>query len=426
MRWEDRWEVDHDTHNTREGGQGTVKRVCHKNDGTIGALKELHQKNEIQNERRFRLSQEVGALRVLNGSGTPIVYESNETSWENKGIQLYVIMEWIDGKTLAEFINGKAITIDKALEIINPLLNTIEACHRLGIYHRDIKPDNIMLRNSKTSNPILVDFGLTRLFSNEDAGFKTDLGQQLGNQFLRLPEYAPGRHVHDRRSDLTMLAGILFYCVVGKPPRILRDCNDKMPHEVEPIPGPLSKDRRWPRLNGLFDVAFQQSLNHRFQSTEQLRHYIMTLDPYAQDDSPLLKAKEELERVLKADNMKELKQIAEKIRTTSEKLVNQVTNLAGSDFASTGSYRVNDNGLCYHSDFGINLRNIPTPRVSFTHTLRYEAGDYIGSYKIKETGFEKEYYRGPFVDISSLEKAVALAANEITTHLISLYVRADS
>lgn len=421
MSWVDRWKVDLDNQDNRAGGQGTIRRVRRDSDGTIGALKELHQDIETRTERRYRLAQEVGALRVLKGNGTPLIYESNETSWENNDIQLYVIMEWIKGKTLAEFINSKALTIDKALEIINPLLDTIEACHQLGIYHRDLKPDNIILRNAKISNPILVDFGLTWLPSNEEHGFKTDLRQRIGNQFLQLPEYAPHRHVHDARSDLTMLVGILFYCVVGTPPRILRDSNDKMPHEVEPIPESLSKDRRWPRLNRLFDVAFQQSLNHRFQSPEQLRHYIMTLDPSTEEENPLLKAQEDLETVLKTGNMKELKQIAEMIKTKSEKLVNQVTKLAGSDFLSTGSYQVDDNGRCFSSLFGINLRNIPAPRVSFIHTLQYKAGDYIGSYKINETGYQKDYYRGPFVDTASLEEAVALAAKEITIHLISLY-----
>jgi len=423
MRWEDRWEVDQNNQDDRAGGQGTIKRVRHKNDGTIGALKKLHPNYEDWTERRYRLSQEVGALRVLKGNGTPIIYESNETSWENKDIQLYVIMEWIEGATLAELINGKGLTIDEALEIINPLLDTIEACHQLGIYHRDLKPDNIILRNGKISDPILVDFGLASqpFKERENDDFKTDPGQRFGNQFFRLPEQTPYRHAYDARSDLTVLAGLLFYIITGKAPRIPRDGQDKMPHEVELISKALSQDRKWPRLSRLFNIAFQQSSDQRFQSPEQLRRYIMALEPSIEDDTPLEKARQELEEVVKIARMKERNQIVTVVQTTSHTLTSKLAELAGEDFVCTGMFQVEDNGFCYHSNFGINMGNIPDPRVNYVHTLRYESGEYVASYEIKGTKIRREYYRGVSADIPSLQEAVGLAAKEILAHLLSLY-----
>jgi serine/threonine protein kinase len=99
-RWQDSWELDTSDTRNRQGGQGSIRKVLRKNDGVIGALKELHPQHLSNTERRFRMQQEVNALRALDGKGTPRVYEANADQWQQKGIPLYAVMEWIEGCTL--------------------------------------------------------------------------------------------------------------------------------------------------------------------------------------------------------------------------------------------------------------------------------------------------------------------------------------
>jgi serine/threonine-protein kinase len=189
--WEENWIL-----NTRqaikrmEGGQGTIDQVSHKIDGRLGALKRLHEKYMNSKERRFRVLEEVSALLLLDGNGTPKIYEANEKLWETENIPLYAVMEWVEGKTLSQHLNGKELPLDTAFEFIYALLQLIDSCHNLKIYHRDLKPDNIILRNNNILEPVLVDFGMAWCSpSNEEKrNLSTMSGQELGNRFFRLPE----------------------------------------------------------------------------------------------------------------------------------------------------------------------------------------------------------------------------------------------
>jgi hypothetical protein len=66
---------------------------------------------------------------------------------------------------------------------------------------------------SSPSRPVLIDFGMAwaRPDEAQEAEFRTDTGQELGNRFLRLPEFSPGKDMHDLRSDVAMAAGVLLY-----------------------------------------------------------------------------------------------------------------------------------------------------------------------------------------------------------------------
>ena len=143
--------------------------------------------------------------------------------------------------------------------------------YALDIHHRDVKPDNIILRNGLTEAPVLVDFGMSWTKSDYDRAreFETKVGQEIGNRFLRLPEHTPGRHLHDSRSDLTLVVGLLFYTLAGEAPRSLRDLRGAMPHEVSAdCFAPLTtQDPRWPRIRRIFNVGFQENIDFRFQTT---------------------------------------------------------------------------------------------------------------------------------------------------------------
>jgi serine/threonine protein kinase len=280
--WQAEWQVV-ENHEQRTGGQATVLKVTRRSDGALGALKQLHPQHLSSTERRFRMQQEANALIALSGKGVPQLLASNVESWMERGEPLYIVMEWVDGPTLADACSKKKFSIEQALSVALAVLYTIESCHELPLYHRDLKPDNVILLGGSYENPVLVDFGMAWARPDEEQtrGYDTPVGQELGNRFLRLPEFAPGRDAHDPRSDLSMVVGLLFYMLTNLAPRALDDGRGRMPHEAfeDSFPEAVRQDTRWVRLRRIFNIGFQGSLDLRFQNVEQLRSRLLNLEP---------------------------------------------------------------------------------------------------------------------------------------------------
>jgi serine/threonine protein kinase len=270
--WELEWEIVEDSDASR-GAQGTIRRVRRKTDGVVGALKELHEGNEGQGnaERRARLANEVKALELIGGMGVPRVLAHNIEDVQDKSIPMFFVAEWINGNTLTNYVNGRARPLVEALEITKELSNIVARCHKAGVGHRDIKPDNI-IRESESGRVYLVDFGIS--WTNEDAEteFKTELGSELGNRFLRVPDLAAGSDRRDLRIDLVFLVGILFYVLSGKAPRQLADKFLRPPHIAmsEAISEIVKAREAGSELKQFFDVGFQFSVDQRFQSAGEI------------------------------------------------------------------------------------------------------------------------------------------------------------
>lgn len=134
---------------------------------------------------------------ALEGHGVPMLLGASIANWMQPSSPLYIVTEWIEGPTLAQS-SGKSPTLDQAVNVTRALLHTLHHCHALGIHHRDLKPDNILLRSGKFDDPVIIDFGMSSTAAPSDE-FRTPIGQELGNRFLRLPEHAPGNHDGDAR-----------------------------------------------------------------------------------------------------------------------------------------------------------------------------------------------------------------------------------
>jgi len=280
--WEERWVLEEGGPG-RSGGQGTVQRVTRIADGTVGALKELHPSHSHNTERRYRMQLEANALKALNGEGVPRILDENRSNFtDTRGGPPFIIMEWIDGMTLSDRCSGRPMPFDDALRMADALLNTLERMHRLPVYHRDLKADNIILQNGDPGRPIIVDLGMA--WAGSDGGideFRTPDGQELGNRSLRLPEFAPGNPAgRDPRSDIAMLLGVLFFALTGKQPRVLTDERGRKPHEREDIVPPgITNDPRWQKLRGVFTIGFEPEIENRFQSVAELRVPVYRLSP---------------------------------------------------------------------------------------------------------------------------------------------------
>jgi serine/threonine-protein kinase len=128
----------------------------------------------------------------------------------------------------------------------------------------------------------LVDFGLSSSDTEFD-GLYTPVGQEIGNRFLRVPEFRPdSANKDDPRTDLTFAVGVLFFLLTRTNPRVLQDEQGQFPHQRLPaatvLQGVIVAQPE--RLMRIFDQGFQHDLDRRFQSAEMLREALLAcLEP---------------------------------------------------------------------------------------------------------------------------------------------------
>jgi serine/threonine protein kinase len=266
--WQPKWEAL--PSRSRSGGQGSVTQVRRRSDGALGALKVLHPTYLRDDERRLRMAREVDALRRVEGAGIPKILDANTDAVADTDVPLYFIAEWVQGLTLQQYAGGLPRSLGESIRLAIELTRVVERCHSVGVLHRDIKPDNIIL-NPDDAVLTLVDFGIAWTNANDDS-LITELGQEPGNRFLRVPDMAPGQMRHDPRTDLTFVVGILFFLLTGRAPRFLVDQNVRKPHEafIGTFDQSILDDPRWELVRRILNVGFEIDIGLRFQTAPDL------------------------------------------------------------------------------------------------------------------------------------------------------------
>jgi serine/threonine-protein kinase len=270
--WDEKWET---IKSIGGGGQGDTFLVKPKDSTNLSqsfVLKRL--KNQKDIERRKRMHREVAALKTLDCPGIPRLIESNSDEFDSD-VPLYMVGEFIEGKTLSQILDpALTMEIADAVNLVRKLLETIQYCHNLGIVHRDIKPDNIIIRHDDIADPVIIDFGISFNESDADGTILTEPWQQLGNRFLALPELQVNSSMQrDPRADITQCCGILFFAIVGSPPVTLLDHEGRMPHQRPESQKALSKipSDLLAKVNRIFDRAFGTQIDYRWQSIPELQ-----------------------------------------------------------------------------------------------------------------------------------------------------------
>ncbi|MGK7922968.1 MAG: protein kinase [Trichodesmium sp.] len=279
--WEENWKI---IENIGGGGQGQTYIVEPKNNSFPAnkyVLKKLNKQND--SERRSRMRREVVILETLDCSGIPRLIDSNSEIFKSD-TPLYMVTEFIPGDTLSDFIKTEVMNIFSAISFTIKLLDTLKYCHQIGIVHRDIKPDNIIIKNHDISTPVLIDFGISFNKVDEYATDLTPTGQQLGNRFFQLPELGEKSSLQrDPRSDITQICGILFFTITGKFPLYLLDSeNGNKPHQRKEAKQKLSASPNLPesilsKINRVFDRAFEIKIDSRWQSISALMEALIDI-----------------------------------------------------------------------------------------------------------------------------------------------------
>ncbi len=202
------------------GGMGEVYRA---RDGKLNrdvAIKVLPDLAGRDPERLARFEREAHVLASLNHPNIAAIYGIEESAGAPA-----LILELVEGPTLADRIAAGPIPCDETLAIARQIAGALEAAHALGIIHRDLKPANVKLRPDDAVK--VLDFGLAKAF--EPAGTAssvdpvhsptftaaTQAGVVLGTAAYMAPEQARGRPV-DKRADIWAFGCVLFECLTGR------------------------------------------------------------------------------------------------------------------------------------------------------------------------------------------------------------------
>ncbi|MEO5989965.1 MAG: protein kinase [Candidatus Eisenbacteria bacterium] len=204
------------------GGMGEVYRARDSRLGRDVAVKALPEGFAREPERLARFEREAKLLASLSHENIAGIHGLEEV-----GDQRYLILEFVDGETLAERLRRGPMPLDEVLEVGRHIAMALETAHEAGIVHRDLKPANIMLTGSGAVK--VLDFGLAKggasLGPSSDVSLSasptmtyaaTAAGMILGTAAYMSPEQARGKPV-DRRTDIWSFGCVMYECLTAKP-----------------------------------------------------------------------------------------------------------------------------------------------------------------------------------------------------------------
>jgi Tol biopolymer transport system component len=201
------------------GGMGDVYQATDSKLGRSVAIKFLPEAFGHDSERVARFEREARVLASLNHSGIAAIYGLEESDGRK-----FLVMELVEGETLAERIKRGPIRVEESLQIAKQICNALEAAHEKGIIHRDLKPANIKVAPDGTVK--ILDFGLAKAFQPEasTSGLSesptlslaaTNAGIILGTAAYMSPEQAKGWAV-DKRTDIFAFGCVLYEMLTGR------------------------------------------------------------------------------------------------------------------------------------------------------------------------------------------------------------------
>jgi len=164
---------------------------------------------EAQFSRRF--AREAKAMATLSHPRIVTVFEFGEQD----GLY-FISMEYVEGRNLRARIQDRPLSVPTAVNLILQVCDALEYAHGMGVVHRDIKPDNLLV--DRTGMVKIADFGLAKLLGSEPSTLVTGTGAILGTPHYTAPEQIESPAMVDARADIYALGVVLFEAVTGRVP----------------------------------------------------------------------------------------------------------------------------------------------------------------------------------------------------------------
>ncbi|MDE3165591.1 MAG: serine/threonine-protein kinase, partial [Acidobacteriota bacterium] len=250
-----------------EGGMGEVWRATDTKLGRDVAIKVLPGAFANDPDRMARFTREAQVLASLNHPNIATIYGVEDRA---------LIMEVVDGPTLAERIAQEPISIAEALPIAKQIAEALEYAHERGIIHRDLKPANIKL--TIDGRVKLLDFGLAKALANNPVAADpassptltmraTVAGTIIGTAAYMAPEQAKGKPA-DRRADIWAFGCVLFEMLAGKPAFAGETVSDILAAVIKERPDLGAAP---PHLRAVIERCLRQDARTRWQAIGDVR-----------------------------------------------------------------------------------------------------------------------------------------------------------
>lgn len=257
-----------------EGGMGEVYLAQDTKLERTVALKVLPAKVAVDRQRMQRFIQEAKTASSLNHPNILTIFEIGEADGTH-----FIATEFIDGRILRPTVSGASLKIGESLDIAVQVAAALSAAHEAGIIHRDVKPENIMLRRDGYVK--VLDFGLAKLTEPQGstvdtqaptkALIATDPGVVMGTVQYMSPEQARGQPL-DARTDIFSLGVVLYEMLAGRVPFEGKTRSDLVTSILEREPPPLARySREVPEtLEWIVTKALRKDKEERYQTVKEL------------------------------------------------------------------------------------------------------------------------------------------------------------
>ncbi|HNB21006.1 MAG TPA: serine/threonine-protein kinase [Candidatus Melainabacteria bacterium] len=202
-----------------KGAMGFVYKGIDLTTGDLVALKIMRPELAANQLAVKRLMREVAVVSSLSNSHLGQVHGYGQ---EKDGVP-YLVMEFVEGKNLAEIISDEGkLKVARALDIFVQICSGLMCAHANGIIHRDLKPSNVIIQEKQNGQEraVIVDFGFARLLSDAAETVRlTQQGEAFGSPAYMSPEQCLGEEL-DVRSDIYSFGCLMYEALTGTPPLI--------------------------------------------------------------------------------------------------------------------------------------------------------------------------------------------------------------
>ena len=243
------------------GGTSDVYRARNEISGRLVALKSL--KSEFSgNEDYLTLMRREEEIREIRHDAV-VRYSENQRTSDG---HVYLVMDFVEGPVLSEIVKQGGMGAEDALTIARRVAEGLGAAHERGIVHRDMSPDNVILRDGKPDDAVIIDFGIAK---DTNPAAETIVGNEFAGKYAyAAPEQLRGQT--DARSDIYALGVTLFAVFKGGPPDM-----GKNPMEVVQNKGnPIDTTGIPEPLKALIDKACAPEPDQRFQSAREMLSFL--------------------------------------------------------------------------------------------------------------------------------------------------------
>ena len=252
------------------GGMAEVHRGRDLRLGRDVAIKTLRSDLARDDTFQLRFRREAQNAASLNHPAIVAVYDTGEEHGPGGEELPYIVMEFVNGRTLKEVLGTEGPLMPRrALEITADICAALEFSHQHGIIHRDIKPGNVML--TQTGQVKVMDFGIARALAS-GASTMTQTSAVIGTAQYLSPEQARGEAV-DARSDVYATGCLLYELLCGHPPFVGDNPVSVAYQHVREDPRPPSENNRdvTPDVDAVVLKALAKNPLNRYQSAGEMR-----------------------------------------------------------------------------------------------------------------------------------------------------------